>query len=145
VTKTLFDHLNAIYTDQSTGYFDSLSEDEKKTLSPYMIHRLVSMDTSVLPIVNEIQQYTLGPRETYLFYSQLLPKGKRPYRYVKGKKEMKYESWLIDLLRRYYYISKLEATEYLDKYYATDEGKQELRRICLFFGTSEKQMKKVKL
>jgi hypothetical protein len=145
VTKTLFDHLSAIYTDQSIEYFNGLSEADQRTFSTYMIHRLVSMDVTVLPIVNEIQRYPLTARDTYLFYSQLLPNGRRYHKYVKGQKDMKYEPWLVDTMRRYYYISKQEAMEYLDTYYQTAAGKQEVRRICQFFGTSDKQMKKVKL
>src|SRR5690606_27071652 len=106
----VFDHDNAIYTDQRRNYFDDLDEEDQKTFNNYMVNRIISMNPDYIPIVNEFQRFygELRPREVYLFYSQLLPKKKQFNKYIKGKKEIRYEDWLIDILVTYYNISKSE-------------------------------------
>ena len=76
--KKLFDHLNAIYLNQSPQYWESLTEAERKSYSTFMINRFLSMNMNYIEIVNALQEYygSIGPRESYLFYSDLLPKGK---------------------------------------------------------------------
>jgi hypothetical protein len=145
--KSPFDHVNAIYTDQSIDYFDTLEDADKKTFTQYMVNRIISMTPNYLPVVNELQQYygQIGSRETYLFYSQLLPRRKVYNKYVKGEKDDKYEFWLIDLLVTEYTISRAEALYYLGILYQTDEGKEELRFICQKYGTDPKKIKKAKL
>lgn len=147
MTKTLFDHINAIYTDQSLDYFDKLDESDRKTFSVYMVNRFLSMNRHQIPVVNEFQKYwsETGPREAYLFYSQALPKGKQFNKYVKGAKEEKYEPWLVELVGRYFSVSKKDALDYLDIFYATDAGKADLRSICEMFAVEPKKIKKVKL
>ena len=54
----LFDFLNAIQQDQSTEFFDNLSDGDKKQYkySKYMIHRFLSMNVHYSPIVNAVQK-----------------------------------------------------------------------------------------
>jgi hypothetical protein len=142
-----FDHVNTIYTDQSIDYFDSLEEKEKKNFNPYMINRIISMNPDYLPVVNEFQKYygIVGGRETYLFFSQLLPKKKQFNKYVKGSKEALYEPWLVDVVIRYYKVSKSEANYYLSLCYQTEAGRENLKSICSKYGIDPKLFKKAKL
>jgi hypothetical protein len=145
--KTLFDHVNAIYTDQTPGYFDALNDGDKKTFSPYMVNRVISMNADSIPIVNEFQKYLnlVGSRETYLFYSQLLPKGKRYDKYIKATKSEKYEKWVVELLSAYFGVSLAEAENYCGIFYSSESGKAELRIILERHGIDPKQIKKAKL
>ena len=70
--KTIFDHLSGI-TDKKTPW-DKLSEVDRKSFSPYMINRWLSMNPNYLDLVNELQQYTIGQldaRETYTLYYEI--------------------------------------------------------------------------
>ncbi len=142
--KGLFDHLNAIYTDKSSDYFDSLNASEKKTYNQYMLNRFMSMNLTQALIVDEIQQYyPLPDKAHYQFFSDILPRGKRFDKYIKSSKKEKYEQWLIDMVSSHYHVSKKDAIEYLNIYYA--QNKPALRQLCQYYGKSEKEIKKVKL
>ncbi len=124
--KGLFDHITHITQKQTKGYWDSLNETEKKQWSNYMIHRFLSMKMEYVDIVNEFQRYNLKPKELYKLYTNVLPKKKEWLRYVKGKKSMKYEKWLLEIVAKYYESSLKEAQEYTDVFYATEQGKANL-------------------
>lgn len=145
--KTPFDHINAIYNNQRLDYYDTLTDHDKKTFNAYVISMGISMNWDFLPIVNIANRYwdELSPRSLYLFYSQLIPKGKYFNKWVKGKKDASYEPWLIQLVSKKYEISHDEATVYISIFLKTDEGRAELREICTGFGVDEKKLKKAKL
>jgi hypothetical protein len=147
VPKTLIDHVKAIYEDQRVAYFDDLREFEKKTYEPYMVNRFLSMNPDYLPLVNEAQQYydAFGPRESYLFYSHLLPKGRQFYKYVKAKATEKIEKWLVEIVAKHFEVSTGEASDYIRVMIQTEAGKDELRLICRAFNIPEKKFKKVNL
>jgi hypothetical protein len=145
MAKTLFDHLNAIYADQSVDYFDTLEDADKKSYSAYMINRLISMNPSYAQVANEFQLYlnTITPRESYLFYSQIVPKGKQFNKYIKSQKKETYDEWVVALVKRHYDVSLREATDYLRIYFASDAGKANLQRLLEMYGTDPKKIKKV--
>lgn len=147
MTKTPFNHIDAIYNNQRLDYYDNLSDIDKKSFSPYVINMGISMNPDFLPVVNEANKYwdQLDARSLYLFYSQAIPKGKYYNKWVKGTKDVDYEDWLVDLVGRKFEVSKSEAKTYLNIFYKTDEGRDELRSICEGFGIDAKKLKKVKL
>jgi hypothetical protein len=147
MTLSPFDHIKEIYTKQRMDYFDTLSDDDKKTFQPYMINRIISMNPDFIEIANEAQKYygTFGPRELYLFYSQIIPKGNYYNKYIKAIKEIEYEFWLVLRLADHFQISRAEAIDYLRLYYASDAGKDTLRQICEIYATDPKLIKKAKL
>lgn len=145
-SKDLFGLLDGIYTDQSVKFFDALSDAEKKVYknSRYMINRFISMNPAYAPIVNAIQSYTSVPeRAHYLFLTHMLPKGKQYNKYIKGTKDDKYESWLIDIVAKHFNVSQNEAIQYLEIYYKTD--KESLVVLCRQYGIDSKTLKKAKL
>lgn len=137
---TPFDHIKAIFTNQNIDYYDNLTESEKKTFNIYLINMGISMNPNYISIVNEINKFwdQLKPREVYLFYSQLLPKGKQYNPWIKSKKSQDYEQWMIDLVAKYFEISKSEAVEYIRIFYNSESGKGELKQIISSFGKQEK-------
>lgn len=142
-TKALFDHIDAIYTNQRVDYFDTITDADKKSYSNYMVNRFLSMNPHQLPFVNEIQKYNLDSKLHYLFYSQVIPKGKQFNKYIKKTKEVKYEDWLIDIITKHFSVSVLEAEEYLEIYYK--QNKSSLRMLCESYGIDSKRIKKAKL
>lgn len=145
-SKELFDFLNGITADQSTHFFDTLTDSEKKKYksSRYMIHRFLSMNVNYLPIVDVLQQYTNVPdRQHYLFLTNMIPKGKQYNKYIKGSKEEKYEKWLVELVTKHFEISSAEALEYIEIYYLHNKGA--LRELCEKYGVDKKLLKQAKL
>lgn len=138
----IFDHLSNV-TDKKTSW-ESLSDVEKKSFSPFMINRLLSMNSDFIELVNELQRYTVGqldPKITYVLYSDLLPKKKQFNKYIKSKKADKYNSDLVDLVRNHFLISEKEALEYLDIYYA--DRLNTLKEIVKKYGKTDKECDKL--
>ena len=147
MAKTLFNHLTAITTDQNPKYWDTLDESDKRTWSNYMVHRFLSMNPDWIEVLSEIQPYTqtLEPKQLYLALIGLLPKGKYYLKYVKGKKEDTYESWLVDLIKQDFQSTTNQAEEYLEILYSTREGRENIKYICEKYGVDPKQITKLKL
>lgn len=143
--KTLFDHITHITQKQTKGYWDSLNETEKKQWSNYMIHRFISMKMEYVEVANEFQKYKLKPKDLYKLYSNVLPKKKEWLRYVKGKKNMKYEKWVVEIVAKHYESSLSEAREYLDVFYSTEQNKANLKTILQKYGSDTKEIKKLNL
>lgn len=141
--KGLFDHVDALYTNQSPDYFTSLSDADKKSYNNYMVNKFLSMNPHQLPFVNELQKYSILPELHYAFFSRVLQRGRQFNKYIKGKKENSYETWLVNLVREHYAVSTAEATDYLDIFYK--HNKSDLRRLCQMYGVEEKIIKKAKL
>ena len=146
-TKTLFDHIKAVTSIQDPKYWDTLEEGDKKTWSNYMIHRFLSMNKDWIEVLSEIQPYTqvLEPKQLYLALIGIIPKGRHFLKYTKGKGEAKYESFLIELLTKEFLCSKKEAIEYCEIFYATREGRENVKYICEKYGIEKKQITKLKL
>lgn len=146
-TKTLFDHIKAITQYQDPKYWDKLEEGDKKTWSNYMVHRFLSMNPDWIELLSEIQPYTqvLEPKQLYLALIGLLPKGKYYLKYVKGKKDDKYEKWLIELISKDFDCPTKHSEEYLEILYATREGRENIQYICEKYGIEKKQITKLKL
>jgi hypothetical protein len=147
MSKTLFDHINQIYVKQDIGYFDNLEEEDRKTYSIYMINRFISMNMDYLPVVNEIQQYwcQIGPRESYLYYSQCLPSKKQFNKYIKGSQEDSFEKWVVEIVAKHFDVSKADAIDYLLIYYSSREGKEQLRSLLEGYGIDSKRLRKAKV
>ena len=136
---TIIDWMNQLLIHKKS--WDSFEESEQKKFSPFIINRWLSMDNEFIEIVNVFQKYaigTLAPREVYKWYCDVLPKGKRFNKYIKGKKNKKYDKELVDIIVKYFECSKLQGKEYIELI-----DKEELKDILEMYGTDKKQVKKV--
>ena len=136
---TIFDWINQINYEKKS--WDSFSEAEQKTFNTFIINRWLSMDEELIQIVNYFQKYSIGllePRDTYMWYRDIIPKKKRFNKYVKGKKAMKYDSELINTICKYYETSKNECIEYIEMM-----DKKQLTSILELHGKEPKQIKKL--
>jgi len=140
--KTLFDHLSGI-TDKKVKW-DSLSELDRKSFSPYMINRFLSMNMDFIELINEFQKYTIGgldSREVYKLYSDVLPKQKQYNKYIKSKKSDTYQTELVELLSKHFLTSEKEALEALDMYFETSIAP--LKEILKKYGKTDKESDKL--
>ncbi len=136
---TIFDWINQILVKKT--HWNEFTEDEQKKFSPFIINRWLSMDKDFLEIVNFFQKYSIGtlePREVYKWYCDMLPKGKRFNKYIKGKKDKKYNTELIDIMVTHFECSKSQAKDYLDLI-----TKSELIEILEKYGMNEKTIKRL--
>jgi Bacteriophage clamp loader A subunit len=136
---SIFDHISHL-TDKKVSW-DTLSEIDKKSFSPYMINRWLSMNIDFIELINELQRYTIGQvsaAETYKLYYDILPKQKQFNKYIKSKKEDKYNAKLIELISIHFSISNKEAMEYIDMYIEKDVN--DLRKIIKQYGKTEKEI-----
>ena len=136
---TIFDWINQILVKKT--HWNNFTEDEQKKFSPFIINRWLSMDKDFLEIVNFFQKYSIGtlePREVYKWYCDMLPKGKRFNKYIKGKKDKKYNTELIDIMVTHFECSKLQVKDYLDLI-----AKDELIEILEKYGMNEKTIKRL--
>ena len=136
--KTLFQHLSGL--KESKTPWDSLSVMDKKTFEPFMVNRFLSMNIGLLELVNELQKFTIGqlsPRDVYKMYLDFLPKRRSFDKYIKGKKDDKYNSNVLEYLAKYYQVSQREVRDYLEIL-----SKDDITEILLKYGLDKKEIKK---
>ena len=145
--KKLFDHLTAITAEQDPNYFDKLTEEDKKSWSNFMINRFLSMKPEWVELIASIQPLTqtLEPEQMYKLYINILPKGKQYLKYTKGKADEKYESFLVELIKKEYDCSERHAIEYIEVLYSTREGRENIKYICERYAVPKKEITKLKL
>jgi hypothetical protein len=146
-TKKLFDHLNAITSEQDPNYFDKLSEEDLKSWSNFMVNRFLSMKPEWVELIATLLplSQTLSPKEMYSLYINVIPKGKYFLKYIKGKSEDKYERFLIDLIKKEFLVSETHAIEYIEILYSMREGRENIKYICEKYGIEKKEITKLKL
>ena len=136
---TIIDWMNQLLVHKK--HWDDFTEDEQKKFSPFIINRWLSMDKDFLEIVNFFQKYSIGtlePREVYKWYCDMLPRGKRFNKYIKGKKDKKYNTELIDIMVQHFECSKSQVRDYMDLI-----AKDELMEILEKYGMNEKTIKRL--
>ena len=136
---TIIDWMNQLLVHKK--HWNDFTEDEQKKFSPFIINRWLSMDKDFIEIVNYFQKYAIGtlePREVYKWYCDMLPRGKRFNKYIKGKRDKKYDIELIDIMVRYFECGKSQVKDYL-KLIAKDE----LIEILEKYGKNEKTIKRL--
>ena len=147
MAKGLFDHIKAITNEQDPNYWDTLEESDRKTWSNFMVLRFLSMYPVFLPLISHVQPVLqeVPPKAMYLALIDLIPKGRYYLKYMKPKGEDKYESWLIDLVSKYYEVSKLQSEDYLKILYNSRIGRERVKELCETYGIETKQITKLKL
>lgn len=137
--RTIFQHLSGIKEKKES--WESLSEMDKKSFTPFIINRWLSMNLDLLPIINILQKYTIGllsPKEVYKLYLDFLPKQKTFDKYIKGKKEAKYNKELLNHLSNWYGVSNREVEDYLEIL-----SKEQVIEILMKYGLTDKESKKL--
>jgi len=137
--KTIFQHLSGIKEKKES--WASLSDMDKKSFSPFIINRWLSMNLDLLPIVNILQKYTIGflsARDVYKVYLDFLPKQKTFDKYIKGSKSSKYNKEVLEYLSKWYGVSQREVTDYLEIL-----SKDDVINILTKYGLTDKEAKKL--
>ena len=141
---TIFDHL-ANLTNKKTPWCE-LTDLDRKSFSPYLINRWLSMNPDLITFVDMFQQYTIGPlskKHVYQLYHDILPKKKMFAKYIKGKKMDKYNPELVKFLANHLYTSKSEAEDYISLLMRNEFGQQRLITLLKQYGNTDKEIKKL--
>lgn len=145
--RGLFDHIKQIKKHKKDGYWESLTKEEKKAWSAWMVHRFISMEPDYLPIVNQVQHLSLDldDRLCYTLWKDLLPRDPRYAKYIKADKSDKdtVPDIVIDRVAEYHVCSHKEAREYLHVFTESDERLEALRDIACAFATEPAERKKI--
>lgn len=134
--KSLFDHVNEIRVGKNPKYFETLSNEDKKTWSNYMVCRVLSMQTDLIDVINDLQYYQdkTTPEQFYRVCIASTPKGKGYFPYIKNSTE-KYNKSLLTFLCMHFQDSTRNIVEYM-KLIPRDEVRSILRK----YGHSEDQI-----
>ena len=134
----LFKWINELFVGKRD--WDSFSDTDKKSFSPFMVIRYLSMGKDFLPLVNYMQNYciqSMPHKSVYQFWCGVLPKKKTYLKYIKGKKD-KFNKEVLNYIVEYFEVSRLEASEYVQLI-----PKENLKDLLREFGKTEKEIKKL--
>lgn len=137
MSKTLFDHLNALTYNKEVKW-KHLTDADRKTFSVYMINRYLSMNIDWIEYVAQLQTltYDMEPEYVYKLYQDFLPKKKIFLKYLKSKSDKKPNKNIIDYIKQYFECSEDEAVEYLEIL-----TKDQIIEIIKKFGIDDKEIK----
>jgi hypothetical protein len=135
-SKGIFDHINEIRLGKRPDYFSRLTDADKKTWSSFMVCRFLSMDQSLVEMVQDLQQYyqLLTPERFYRVLSTYIPEGRSYNAYVKSKTE-KMDASLVKILSLYFQDSEKNVEEYAHLLSVDD-----IRNIVKKYGYTDKQI-----
>ena len=138
-SATIFDFINGITHEKKE--WSKYTETDHKKFSPFIVNRWLSMRMELIEIINQLQKYTIGllsHKDTYRLYHGLLPAQRTFAKYIKGKKEDKYDKQLVSQIADHYLISQSEAIDYIDLM-----PKDSCSSLLSMYGYSEKEIKKI--
>lgn len=137
----LFDHIKHIRSIQDPDYFKNLENIDKKSFNHFMILKALSMNPAILDEVSTIFKYfdKIPSPQFYQLLIGLIPSDKKFYPWIKAKK-LPYSNELLELVARYFEISKKEAGEYATMLCSSERGRKELEQLCRDFGLTDKEV-----
>ena len=134
--KNIFDWLKAINTTKPP--VESFTDKDWEVWNSYMVHRFLSMDRSLIEIVNDIQEIPpTDKNKIYSIYKEFIPKNTKWNKYIKSKIKQPNKD-LVNHIKNYFECSSKEAKEYI---YMLD--KPEISRILTDRGLDKKELKTI--
>ena len=134
-----FDYLKLVHNKKVK--WEDLNEEEQKSWNTFIINRALSFNSNYIDIVNNVQPHTGGqltPAEIFKYYQNMLPNNFRFQKWIKGKKEKKYNPQLLALLSGYFECSCKQAEDYLNII-----KKKDLKTLLNSIGLQEAEIKKL--
>ena len=141
--RSLFDHLSEIRETKNEDYYDSLSDEEKKSFNQYVILIGLSMDKECVDITALLSKYLniIPDKQFYKVCCDLIPLGKKYSKWTKSTKD-KINKEIVDKVALYYEVGKSDAVEYCEcMFNSGDIGLTEMKNILSKYGMTEKEIK----
>ena len=141
----MFDHIGHIREKQTSNYFETLTDEDKKTFVNYMINRFLSMDYDLVEVIDQLQKHSVGlkPRDYYRVLIEVVPRGRSFHKYIKATKSSDNDVELVELIASHFEVSEKEADEYVNLFKLTDSGFSELKELCAKYGKEPKEVDKL--
>lgn len=143
MARQIFDFLEDL-TSKKTPW-NNIPDSDRKSYSPYMIQRWLSMDMNMIPLIADIQSLTttLTPKEHFILFRDILPKQKLWLKYTSSK-GVKDKDWtlVIGLLCKTMSISSKEAEEHIELLLETGNRSQ-IETFLHQVGYSSDEIKKI--
>ena len=130
---SLFDHLKNLFVTKIP--YKDLSDEDKKSWNTYMIHRYLSMDRELLPLVNDVQSQRIPDDMVMAFWMSMLPKRQKYSKYVKGVKTI-FDPEEIDIISKHYECGRFDAEFIRTLYDEVPQGKEELNYLLEQYGAT---------
>jgi hypothetical protein len=110
---------------------------------PFIINKELSKNPVLLPLVNELQQYTLPPEILFRVLNAFAPHTRRPgfreFPWIwKGKETVSADTKIVANL---YNESRTNAQDYIEVLEQTDDGKRHLEWLRTVYGTKNQKKK----
>jgi|SRR5579862_2686179 len=137
----LFDHIKHIRTIQDPDYYTNLTDLDRKTFSHFMILKALSMNPSLLADIADLFKYfdKIPSPQFYKLLIGLIPIDRNYYPWVKPSKALVSDT-VVELISKYFEISKLEAKDYSLLLLSRKDGIKELENFCRDFGFTDKEI-----
>jgi hypothetical protein len=133
---TPFDFLKLVH-DKKIKWED-LNEDEQKTYNKFIINRALGFNNNMLDIVNRLQGYDIGPKESFKYYQSMTGNKFRFNKWIKGNKSKTFNPELLTQIAGYLECSKKQAEEYLNIL-----SKKEIKTLLECIGIQDSEIKKL--
>lgn len=134
--KNVFDWVKEITTKKSPP--NSFSEEDWGKWNSYMVHKVLSMNPNLIPLVNEVQEISpQNHKQIYSIYREYVPKDYKWYKYIKSKNKKPNQD-LLNHLVGHYELSTREVKDYLNIL-----SPQEIKDILINRGIEDKEIKKL--
>jgi len=134
----LFDHVKHIRQVQNPDYYNSLSEDDRKSFNPFMIIRALSMDSSIVEDMASLYQIfdKIPTAQLYTLLIGLVTRSQSYHPWIKSK-FLCHDKDLLGYVAKRFEVSTNQANVYVNILLRTEEGQAELIAICRAFGLTD--------
>lgn len=143
-SRGLFDHIKHIREEKNPNYYDSLSEEEKKSFNKYMIIRILSMDSSLIEEMSLLSKYfeILPENIFYKLLVKIVPKGRKFCPYIKNKSN-KINQDIIKCINNKFKIGTKDSLDYYNVLMNSESGMNELIAIIQSYGYNDSEIEKM--
>ena len=138
----LFDHVKHIRSVQSPGYYDNLSETDRKSFNHFMIIRTLAMDDSIIEDMAVLYRYfdKIPSPQFYQLLISVVPKSNKFVLWIKSK-YLKHNKDLLELVSKKFEVPKRQANEYVN--ILLHSNPEELVNVCRAYGLEDKEIEEL--
>lgn len=139
MAKSLFDHIKGVTKEKIK--WESLTEEDKKSWSNFIITRWFSMDADLVEAMNEFQKYSNGILQSSDYYRLLfdvMPKTSLYLKYTKKKNKIDIDKKFVELLCSHYQTSKRRMYEYIRE--LNERNPEELVDVLSAYGLTKDEL-----
>ena len=143
MARNLFDHIKGVTKEKKK--WDTLSVEDQKTWSNFIISRWFSMEMDLLEGMNDFQKYSngiLSSKDYYNLLSDALPKTNFFLKYIKRKSKIEIDQEFVTIFTNHFQLGRKRIYEYISD--LSKLNPDELVSILESYGTKKEDIEKFK-